>query len=412
MSAIDNLHFANSDAPAKPMAPPRPRLAPTVVLIAASLLAAAATAAFLAGGARMAALALIGAALGLALHHSSFGFTAGYRALLRDGHSAQVRAQLLLLGLAVLFFAPALAVGSVLGQPVRGFVFPIGLELAIGAFLFGVGMQIANGCGSGALYAAGGGSARMIVTLAAFVGGATLAAFTFELWSGLPRLDAVSIPAALGPWGGLVAQLGVIGSLWWVLHRVEQARHGRVEPIMHAQGVSSGAPSLLRGGWSYAAGAAALAALCFLTLVIVGRPWGITQAFALWGSWGVERAGLDDPHFWPFWEDPTRVEFLSRAAFADVNTVMNLGLVLGAMLAAGLSGRFAFNWRLAPRQYLAAVVGGLLLGFGAIMATGCNISAFVSGVASGSLHGWIWLLAALPGNAIGMMLRPLFGDAR
>lgn len=412
MSAIDHLHFPSSDALAQAAVPTRPRLAPTVVLIAASLLAAVATAAFSVGGARMAALALIGAALGLALHHSSFGFTAGYRALLRDGRSAQVRGQLLLLALAVLLFAPALAVGSVFGQPVRGFVFPIGLELAIGAFLFGVGMQIANGCGSGALYAAGGGSARMVVTLAAFVGGATLAAFTFEHWSGLPRLDAVSIPAALGPWGGLAAQLGVIGGLWWILHRVERARHGAVEPIARAPGGSRGAPSLLRGGWSFAAGAAALAALCFLTLVVVGRPWGITQAFALWGSWGIERAGLDDPHFWPFWEDPTRVEFLSRAAFADVNTVMNVGLVLGAMLAAGLSGRFVFNWRLAPRQYLAAVVGGLLLGFGALMATGCNISAFVSGVASGSLHGWVWLLAALPGNALGILLRPLFGDAR
>lgn len=412
MSAIDHLHFANSDALAKPVAPPRPRLAPTVIFIAASLLAAVAMAAFAVGGARMATLALIGAALGLALHHSSFGFAAGYRSLMRDGRSAQVRGQLLLLGLAVLLFAPALAVGSVLGQPVRGFVFPIGLELAIGAFLFGVGMQIANGCGSGALYAAGGGSARMLVTLGAFVVGATLAAFTFEHWSGLPRLDALSIPAALGPWGGLAAQLGVIGALWWILHRVERARHGAVEPIARAPGGPSGAPSLLLGGWSFAAGAAALAALCFLTLVVVGRPWGITQAFALWGSWGVERAGLDDPHFWPFWEDPTRVEFLSRAAFADVNTVMNVGLVLGAMLAAGLSGRFVFNWRLAPRQYIAAVVGGLLLGSGALMATGCNISAFVSGVASGSLHGWVWLLAALPGNALGILLRPLFGDAR
>jgi hypothetical protein len=43
------------------------------------------------------------------------------------------------------------------------------------------------------------------------------------------------------------------------------------------------------------------------------------------------------------------------------------------------------------------------------MATGCNISAFFSGVASESLHGWVWLLAALDGNGLGLLLRPRFG---
>jgi hypothetical protein len=56
-----------------------------------------------------------------------------------------------------------------------------------------------------------------------------------------------------------------------------------------------------------------------------------------------------------------------------------------------------------------SVLGGLMLGFGAIIATGCNISAFFSGVASGSAHGWLWIAAALPGNWLGVKLRPLFG---
>ncbi|HEX5864068.1 MAG TPA: YeeE/YedE thiosulfate transporter family protein [Casimicrobiaceae bacterium] len=53
--------------------------------------------------------------------------------------------------------------GSFFGAPVRGFVFPVGLNVAIGAFLFGVGMQLGGGCASGTLYTAGGGSTRMIV---------------------------------------------------------------------------------------------------------------------------------------------------------------------------------------------------------------------------------------------------------
>ena len=58
---------------------------------------------------------------------------------------------------------------------------------------------------------------------------------------------------------------------------------------------------------------------------------------------------------------------------------------------------------------IAAVIGGLLPGVGARMAYGCNIGAFFSGVASFSLHGWIWILFALPGNWVGVQLRPLFG---
>jgi hypothetical protein len=42
------------------------------------------------------------------------------------------------------------------------------------------------------------------------------------------------------------------------------------------------------------------------------------------------------------------------------------------------------------------------------LAYGCNIGAFFSGVASGSLHGWVWILCAVAGNLIGIRLRPLF----
>ncbi|MFN3615088.1 MAG: YeeE/YedE thiosulfate transporter family protein, partial [Rubrimonas sp.] len=105
---------------------------------------------------RLAALWLIGGALGFALYHAAFGFTGAWRALIRTGRSGAVRAQMLMLAVAVVIFFPALEAGSLLGQPVRGFVFPAGLEVAIGAFVFGVGMQLGGGCASGTLYSAGG----------------------------------------------------------------------------------------------------------------------------------------------------------------------------------------------------------------------------------------------------------------
>jgi uncharacterized membrane protein YedE/YeeE len=55
------------------------------------------------------------------------------------------------------------------------------------------------------------------------------------------------------------------------------------------------------------------------------------------------------------------------------------------------------------------VAGGILMGVGARMAGGCNIGAYLAGIASGSLHGWIWGACALLGTWAGLRLRPLFG---
>ena len=88
---------------------------------------------------------------------------------------------------------------------------------------------------------------------------------------------------------------------------------------------------------------------------------------------------------------------------------MDFGIILGALTAAGLAGRFAPTWRVPARSLLAAIIGGLLLGYGARIAYGCNFGAFFSGVASSSLHGWLWLIAAFSGSSIAIRMRPWFG---
>ena len=50
------------------------------------------------------------------------------------------------------------------------------------------------------------------------------------------------------------------------------------------------------------------------------------------------------------------------------------------------------------------------MGVGARLAFGCNIGAMVGGISSGSLHGFLWFFAALPGCWLGIRLRPWFAD--
>ncbi len=88
---------------------------------------------------------------------------------------------------------------------------------------------------------------------------------------------------------------------------------------------------------------------------------------------------------------------------------MNFGIILGALLAAGMAGKFAPSFKLPMRSLVAAVIGGLLLGYGARIAYGCNIGAYFGGIASTSMHGWLWFVAAFVGSTLGTRLRPVFG---
>jgi hypothetical protein len=147
-----------------------------------------------------------------------------------------------------------------------------------------------------------------------------------------------------------------------------------------------------------------------VTLAISGAPWAITFAFSLWGAKILQAAGVD-VWAWEFWTASFPAGALEAPLTREVTTVMDVGIVVGALFAPGLAGRFSPGWSSPWRPLAAAVVGGLLLGYGARLAFGCNISAFFGGVASGSLHGWLWIAAAIPGNYVGVLLRPAFGLA-
>ena len=356
-------------------------------------------------GWRQGALFVVGFGAGIVLYHAAFGFTSAWRHAIQSGRSAGLRAQLLMLAVTALAFLPLIADGQLWGMELRGNVRPLSLSVAAGAFLFGVGMQLGGGCASGTLFTVGGGSVRMVATLAAFIAGSALGAFHRPAWeAAAPSAGPVSLEGLLGMPGALAATLALLAAAWMITNRIERRRHGDVAPV-------SAAPTRtewLRGPWPLIAGALGLAAVNVATLALAGRPWGITSGFALWGSKALAALGVDVAS-WPYWQGSAALE---ASVFSDITSVMNMGILLGALTAAGLAGRFAPVWRIPARSLAAAVLGGLLLGYGARIAYGCNIGAFFSGVASTSLHGWLWLVAAFAGSVLGIRMRPWFGLAK
>ncbi|MDE0202497.1 MAG: YeeE/YedE family protein [Rhodospirillaceae bacterium] len=385
--------------------PVRPQVA--VVAVAGTLIAAGVVALAVTVDGRLAALLVVGGLAGLALHHALFGFAASTRRFLVDRRGAGVRAQLLMIGLASVAFVPLLAGGSAFGQGLGGALAPVGVSVALGAFLFGIGMQLGGGCASGTLSGAGTGSLRMAITLGAFIAGSVIGTAHLPWWLSQPRLPALSIPSLLGWPTGLAVQLAAIGLLILGALYLERRRHGAHEPLVWGAG-SDWRERLLHGGWPLAWGALALALLNLATLLIAGHPWSVTWGFALWGASLADALGFGIAE-WTFWQWPGPARKLEAGVAQDTVSVMNVGLILGALLGAALAGRFAARGRLSIGAVASAVIGGLLLGYGARLAFGCNIGALFSGIASGSVHGWLWLLAALPGAALGARLRPLFG---
>jgi len=355
-------------------------------------------------GWRQAALFLVGLGAGLVLYHAAFGFTSAWREIVNTGRGAGLRAQILMLAVTAIVFLPLLAEGQLWGIELRGSLRPLSLSVLVGAFLFGIGMQTGGGCASGTLFTVGGGSVRMLATLGTFILGSALGAYHLPAWEEVPGFAPISLQIEYGTLTALGSTFALLTFMWLASVVLERRRHDRVISI-RADGRQQ---AWLRGPWPLVAGAAGLAAVNVATLVLAGRPWGVTSGFALWGSKLLAAGGLDVAA-WPYWQSPAAAATLQSSVFANITSVMNFGIILGALIAAGLAGRFEPVWRVPARSLLAALAGGLLLGYGARIAYGCNIGAYFSGVASSSVHGWVWLVAAFAGSTLGTRLRPLFG---
>lgn len=349
-------------------------------------------------------LLLLGMGLGLCLYHASFGFTTAWRRLIVDRDATGLHAQLVMLAISVLLFFPVLGAGELFGNSVSGFVRPLGMSVIFGAFIFGVGMQIANGCASGNLYHLGGGQVRAIPVILGFSGGALWATLDYEWWTTLPQLAPIGLIETLGVVPAILANLAVFAAIYFATRsfgKSDTAARNVDTPFWSR---------LVQGPWPMLWGAIGLAVLNFVTLAMLGRPWAVALAYPVWGAKAAEMFNIDlELDFTTYWMQPGRDTALLDPLTADAGSLMNIGVIIGALFAAALAGRFVLSLKITPRQFIGGLLGGVLLGYGATISFGCNIGAFIGGVVSGSVHGWLWIVCALIGSVIGTKLRPLFG---
>ena len=364
-----------------------PSLNATVAAISGVLLTALVTTVWLQphGTWRLAALVVVGAGIGAALLRSNFGFASAFRNLVQWGDASGFQAHAVMIGLASLLMLPILAQGELFGMKMTGEATPVGVGFALGAILFGAGMQVGGGCASGTLFSLGGGNAKLIGTLAGFVIGSALGSWSMGFWWSLPALPGANLQGLIGFGPAIAVQLAVIIVAFFVARRYSRSPVSR---------------TLLIGG-------IALAILNAATLILNGKPWGETSAFALWGSELFTNFGID-AHNWAYWMRPGFNTQLDRSLSLDVTSLMDAAILLGAILTAAVAGLFRPRLGGGWLPWVGAIAGGIAMGAGARMSNGCNIGAYFSAISVGNLSGWAWMFLAMFGSWIGIRLRPLF----
>ena len=335
---------------------------------------------------RQALLLLVGVGLGATLAGARFGFTTGWRHLVESRDPAGVYGQIVLLGLLAALSMPILAhfpeTTAALGPP--------SVSLLVGAFVFGACMQVADGCGSGQLYKAGLGVPLNMAILPLFALGSFVGSAQLNGWLALGATEPVGLVQRWGVGGALAATLAglaliTLGVGAWC------GQHFSVRRIPRR--------------WLW--GALGLALLATLNLMIAGQPWGVVYGFGLWGAKAATALGLFDPTTNAFWSDPGHAERLHQTLLLDVTSITNIGILAGALWVA--ARRPQTPRALTRKQWAIGLVAGFLLGYSSRLAFGCNVGAMVSGISTGSVHGWIWVPMAFLGTLVGVRLRRRIG---
>jgi len=153
----------------------------------------------------------------------------------------------------------------------------------------------------------------------------------------------------------------------------------------------------------YVAGAILLSVFQIVTFTTTGNPWGVSGVLANWGAWLYELVGgsVDSMQYF---SSPGAQATLDAGILLHAPTWRNVGIIFGALFATLMASGFKIKKIKTFRQVVAAALGGVLMGYGARIAFGCNIGALFSGVASLSLSGWLFAAFMFAGAIVGSKL--------
>jgi hypothetical protein len=332
-------------------------------------------------GVRFSLLLGLGLLIGFCLERSGFGFAGPWRRFILDRDGRGIMAQLLAIGLTAIAIQPliASAPGTLIGA-----IAPISISMIAAAAIFGFAMQLIIGCGSGTLVNAGSGNLLAIIALPLFCVGSFLGTLLMPIAVEATPHILLSLPVLAGLTGSLAWTLFGLLGIGFLVSRYSKG------PLWNKR---------------FLIAAIILAVLASLHVLVAGQPWGVVYGLGLWVAKGVQAGGLNVADS-AFWSHPINAQALRGSILTDTTSLTSLGLIGGSALAAWrISKGMPLIPVIAPWYLLVAAGAGLLLGISSRLAFGCNVGALFSGIASGSIHGWVWLVAGFGGSVAGVSVR-------
>ena len=282
--------------------------------------------------------------------------------------------------------------------PPDAHVGPLSWVLGLSATVFGIGMALSGSCISAHLYRLGEGAFASLFALF----GALIGFFLgFLCWNPLYLLSIQQAPVVWLPaWQGygvsFLLQIALLGGLaCWLLLHVQASTEPRV--------VARNLRQLLFGQrWPTWVGGVLIGFLATLSYLRVG-PLGVTAELGSMARTAADGLG---------WL-PERLEGLDsfsgcatavKEALLSNNGLFILGLVVASWASALLAGDFQPK-RPRVSELLRNLLGGVLLGWGSMLALGCTVGTLLSGIMAGALSGWVFAVFCLVGVLLGLRIR-------
>jgi uncharacterized membrane protein YedE/YeeE len=265
----------------------------------------------------------------------------------------------------------------------------------VGGIIFGIGMVLAGGCASGITYRVGEG---MVGALAALIGlaaagTATAMGFLKPVKDYLQTNTVVTIKEAAPTLNNLFGisytvlaiLVAVIAGLIWYFVAQKNKEEEKSESAPLGQ-------RIFKKGWGWLATGIVIGLvnmLAFYSSTQAGRGY----ALAITSGWiGIVKV------------------WILRVAEATLgwDAYLVLGIIVGALIASLIAGEFKIRWP-GWGMVLQTLIGGLLMGFGAVTSGGCNVTHILSGLpmlSLGSLLGSIAIVIGAWLAAYFMFVRP------
>lgn len=130
---------------------------------------------------------------------------------------------------------------------------------------------------------------------------------------------------------------------------------------------------------------------------ITGTVWAVTGEFTRIGGHFLEWFGFDVSE-WAYFQ----LVGLEGTTFSRTDGWIVIGMLVGALITILLSNSFKIRIPKQKRRLVQGFIGGIIAGFGARLALGCNLAAFFTGVPQFSFHSWIFMLTTAIGTYFGV----------